>query len=502
MQNVAGVWLMTTQTNSATLVALMQTATSLPVLLIGLPAAALADIFDRRRLILIAGVWMLISATMLSLLTFGGVISAAWLLILTFALGLGSALSIPAWQAIIPEVVPPEELHAAITLNGITINIARALGPAMGGFIVATAGVGAVFLLNALSFIAILWVVFTWRRPEQDNVLPAERLLGAMRAGLRYVRYARSLRTILLRVGVFIFFASALWALMPLVARKELGMDSSGYGVLLGCIGIGAVCGAMILPKIRSALPANRLIALAMLLFALATLALAFVKQIVFLGMLMIAGGVAWITLMSNFNVAVQTAVPQWVQARSLGFYLIVFQGGMAIASAAWGALADFAGNSTALACAAAGLFAGACFSTRWLFKGKDQHDLTPSLHWPEPHLMIKPGSQEGPVMVMLEYTIEPAHASDFLKELHSLGRIRRRDGAFFWSVFYDPSVAGRFVETFAVETWLEHLRQHVRVTKADLRTEARVKSFQVGGGKPAVVHLIHVDRRNKAILP
>lgn len=503
MQNVAGVWLMTSLTDSATLVALMQTATTLPVLLIGLPAAALADIFDRRRLIIIAGIWMLIAAALLSLVTFAGFMSALWLLVLTFVLGLGSALSIPAWQAVVSEVVPREDLHAAITLNGITVNIARAIGPALGGFLVAAAGPGAVFLLNALSFLAVLWVVYNWHRPQQDNVLPTERLFGAMRAGLRYVNHARYLKTILIRVAIFIFFASALWALMPLVARRELGLDSSGYGTLLGCFGMGAVLGAMVLPSIRRKLSADRLIAMATLLFALVTLALAYVKQVVILGGMMIAGGVAWISLLSSFNVAVQTAVPRWVQARALGFYLLVFQGGMAVASAAWGALADFAGNSLALACAAVGLVVSVGFTFRWKIRAGIQHDLSPSMHWPEPHLLIEPEFQEGPVMVMLEYDVEPEQAPAFLKALNSMGHLRRRDGAFFWSVFYDPSIVGRFVETFSTENWVEHLRQHGRGTKADLQVEDRVRAFQVKGKQPKVVHLIHVDwRKEKQWLP
>jgi MFS family permease len=254
----------------------------------------------------------------------------------------------------------------------------------------------------------------------------------------------------------------------------------------------------MVLPGIRKKLSADRLITMATLLFALVTLALAFVKQAIILGGMMVVGGVAWIALLSSFNVAVQTAVPRWVQARALGFYLLVFQGGMAVASAVWGALADLTGNSSALACSALGLVAGAGITFRWSLRGGDQHDLEPSLHWPEPHLMIEPSFHEGPVVVMLEYDIEPAQAQDFLKALHSLGQLRRRDGAFFWSVFYDPTIAGRFVETFTMETWVEHLRQHGRVTKADLKVEERVRAFQVNGKRPRVVHLIHADWTKK----
>jgi MFS family permease len=494
MQNVAGVWLMTSLTHSATLVALMQTATTLPVLLIGLPAAALADILDRRRLILVAECWMLVAAVLLSLVTFTGLVSVWWLLALTFALGVGSALSIPAWQAAIPEMVPPEELHAAVTLNGMTVNIARALGPALGGVIVAAAGPGAVFLLNALSFLAVLWVVHKWRRPQQEMLLPTERLLGAMRAGLRYVGHDHYLRTLLLRVAIFIFFASALWALLPLVAREELGADASGYGALLGCFGAGAVVGAMLLPRLRRSVSESSLVTVAALLFALVTAVLAYVKEPVVLGGVMLLGGGAWIAILSTFNVAVQTAVPRWVQARALGFYLLVFQGGMAVASAAWGALSDLAGNSGALACAALGLAAGAGFSSRWKLKDTASLDLAPALHWPEPHLVLEPGYDEGPVLVTVEYRIDPSQERAFLKALHALGHLRRRDGAFFWSVFYDPAAAGRFVETFAVETWLEHLRQHARITKADLRVEERVRSFLVEESGPKVVHLIHAD--------
>src|SRR5438270_3360311 len=359
MEEVGEAWLMTDQTGSPLLVALLQTADSLPIFLLALPAGALADIVDRRRLLLFTQGWMCAAATGLGVLTLLGLTTPWVLLAFTCALGAGTALNVPAWQAIMPELVSREELPASAALGGVGFNIARSAGPALGGRIVAAAGPGAVFLLDAASFVGVLVVLYRWRRAPRHSVLPAERVAGAVRAGLRYGRHAPALRAVLIRTLAFIVCGSALWGLLPVVGRRELALTSIGYGVLLGCLGLGAVVGAMALPSLRRRLSTDALVAVGTVLWAGVMAAFAFVREFPVLCLLLGAGGMGWIALMSSLNVAAQTAVPSWVRGRALALYVLSFQGGMAVGSALWGYVAAHAGISVALIAAASGLVVG-----------------------------------------------------------------------------------------------------------------------------------------------
>ncbi|MFB2919130.1 MULTISPECIES: MFS transporter [Aerosakkonema] len=495
MQNVGGVWLMTTLTPSPLMVALMQTATSLPVFIVGLPAGALADIIDRRRLLLFWQAWMLVAALLLGVLTLFHAITPWLLLALTFALGLGAAMNAPAWQAIVPELVSRPQLPTAITLNGVGFNVARAVGPALGGIVVAAAGAGVVFLLNAASFLGVMAVIYSWKRSQTKSALPAERTIGAIRAGLRYLKYAPVLRAVLLRTGVFIICGSALWALLPLVAKQELGLGSLGYGVLLGCIGLGAITGAFVLPKVRRKVSTDVLIVAGTVVFALATLALAYLRNLGLLYLALVAGGLAWIGIMSSLNAATQLAVPTWVQARSLSLYQLVFQGGIATGSAFWGLAAERWGNSTALSGAAIGLVIGLVAAVPYRLVTSEKLDLTPSLHWPEPVVAIELNPEQGPVLITIEYRIDTARSQEFAKAMHALSRLRRRDGAIRWGLWEDTADPSRYVETYVVESWAEHLRQHERFTVADRTEEARVRAFHIGDKPPIVSHLIYTGQ-------
>ena len=324
MHDVGAAWLMTSLTPSPLLVALMQTATSLPIFLLALPGGALADIVDRRRLLLVTQSWMCATAVALGLVTLAGVTTPAVLLALTFALGLGAALNMPAWQATTPEMVPRAQLLAAVALGGVGFNVTRAVGPALGGLIVAVAGSGAVFLLNALTFLGVIGAVYTWRRPPRERRLPPEHVLGAMRAGVRYVRHAPLFRTVLVRTAVFIICGSATWALLPVVGRRDLGLSALGYGVLLGCLGLGAVAGSAVLPRLRARLSVDALVIVATIIFGAATLALAHLRSFPLLSAVMLVAGVAWIALMSSLNVAAQVAILGWVRARALAVYLLL----------------------------------------------------------------------------------------------------------------------------------------------------------------------------------
>jgi MFS family permease len=492
MQNVGGVWLMTSLSNSALMVALMQTALSLPVFLVVLPAGALADIIDRRKMLLFTQGWMAVAAGALAALTLMGLTTPWVLLGLTFILGLGSAMNMPAWQAIMPDLVPITELSSAIALNGITFNIARAVGPALGGAIVALAGPGAVFLLNALSFLAVIAVIFRWdKSPQEQNLAPSEHVLEAVRTGMRYVFNAPALKSALVRCWSFIICAGALWALMPLVARRELGFGATGFGALLACLGAGAILGAIILPRLRRNIPLDPLMIAATVLFAAATLALAYVRNLVLLGAMLICGGAAWMTLMASFNVVVQTCAPSWVRARVLGVYTLIFQGGLAMSSAAWGAVAQRSSIPLALFYAAIGLLLGLIVIVRWRLKPGTELDLRPSLHWGEHIAVFEPRPEDGPVMLTVEYRIDPSKSKEFVKAMGELGRVRRRGGATRWGLYRDLADPGRYVETYIVASWAEHLRQHTRITVMDRDASERARAFHIGEASPAVRHFI-----------
>lgn len=499
MHNVGADWLMTSLAPSPWMVALMQTAENAPLFLLALPAGALADIIDRRRLLLYTQAWMLLAAVSLAVLTLLGLTTPWVLLLLIFGLGLGSALNAPAWQAIIPELVPRSELPAAVSLNSVAFNIARAVGPALGGLVVAAIGSWAVFFLNSLSFIGVIIVLYRWQRESVESISPTERIIGAMRAGVRYVRHDPSLRAVLVRTGVYVSCASALWAMMPLVARKELGLGASGYGILLGSLGAGAIAVTFILSALRRRFSANALVILGTITFAAATAILATIRNFPVLCLGMFCGGMAWMTLMSSFNASVQTIVPRWVRARVLSIYLLVFFGGMAGGSAAWGVIATHIGVSRALLCASAALIAGLAVAYFFPLPVGRELDLEPSLHWSEPTFINEPEPDAGPVLVTVDYQIDPERAEEFIAASRELKRILRRDGAVRWGLFADPAHPAHYIETFLVESWAEHMRQHARITREDRAAQDRVRSFHIGESPPVVTHLIAQDLSKRA---
>jgi MFS family permease len=314
---------------------------------------------------------------------------------------------------------------------------------------------------------------------------------GAIRAGLRYARHAPELRNVLVRTGVFALCASALWATLPLIARKEMGLGAFGYGVLLGALGAGAIAGALILPRARRSVSVNLLVVLGTVVFAGATLALAYVRDYWPLCAAMLAGGVAWMTTMSSFNISVQTVVPEWVRARALALYLLVFFGSLAAGSAAWGTVAEHFGIPVALLAAASALVAGLAATPLFPLRGGEGLDLNPSLHWSEPTFVYEPHPEQGPVLVTIEYLIDPARAEEFARVMQDVKRILRRDGATRWGLFADTAHPGRYLETFLVESWAEHMRQHARVTNEDRAAQERAHSFHTGSTSPVVTHLV-----------
>jgi MFS family permease len=491
MQGVAAALLMTSLTTSPVPVALLTTMANLPLLLVGLHAGALADLIDRRWLVLVTQVWMLAVAALLGLLTAIGWATPTLLLMLTFLIGLGGALSAPAWQAIMPELVPRRELATAVALNSAGFNLARAVGPAIGGLLVAAAGPASVFLLNAASFLGIIAVIYWWKPPPREQPAMPENVNSAIAAGLRFTRFAPALRAVLVRTFVFIFPASALWALLPVVATNQLGLGALGYGVLLGSIGFGAVGGAALLPRLRARLSVDRLVALLTVAFAGGLCALALLQNLVALNAVLLIVGMGWLTINSFLNVSAQTNAPAWVQARAVGVYLLVSQGGLAGGSAVWGLVADYAGERAALVAAAIVLTGGLLTMWRWPLRSGEDLDLRPSQHWPEPELAHEPAADDGPVLITVEYRVTKEQQPAFCAAMEGVQLIRRRDGATRWRLFRDAADTERMLETFVVPSWAEHLRQHARVTVADRDVEESAQAFQKADSTPLVTHYI-----------
>ncbi|MEV0481701.1 MFS transporter [Streptomyces sp. NPDC050508] len=489
MQTVGAQWLLLG--HGATMVTLVQTASSLPIVLLALPSGVLADRFDRRGLLLVAQVAMFAVSTVLTVLAFADALSAVPLLALTFLLGCGTALMGPSWQAIQPELVEREQLGQASALGAVNMNLARAVGPALGGVVVAAAGAGWVFGFNAVSFLGIAAVLVLWHRPR--TTVPAaeqERLLTALYAGRRYVWNAPGIRRVLLRTALFIPGAAALWSLLPLIAADSLGLGSGGYGLLLGAVGIGAVAGAFALPWLRQHLGINGILAAGAMMFALVLLVLATVHVTWVAVLVLLPAGVAWIGVLSTLNAAMQTRLPGWVRARGLAVYLLVFQGGQALAAPLWGALVQWLGLTPALLTGTAVMLLSALTLYRWRLYGMEGIDPTLSDHWPTPPLVFVPGPSDGPVLVSVVYRVAPDDRAAFIKAMDRVAHSRRRTGALTWGLFQDGNEPGRFIENYLVGSWAEHLAQHhSRLSTTDRGFEDRARALLLPGTAPEVTH-------------
>ncbi len=491
MHEVGAGWLMTSLSASPLNVALVQVAGSLPMFFLALPAGALADIVDKRRYLLGVQLWMAAVATLLAALTLLGLTTVWLLLALTLCMGIGTALMMPAWSATTPELVGKDELPAAVALSSVGVNLARAVGPAIAGVVVSLVGPWLTFALNAVSFFAVIAVLAAWKRETSPPVLPAERLFGALRAGWRYSRSSRPLQAVLVRAAAFFLGASAGMALLPLIVRSELQGSATDFGLLLGSVGVGAVLGAMLLPHLRERLGSDRMVVLASALYALVLVALALLRQLYLLVPVMLVSGAAWIAVLSSLQVAAQTSVPSWVRARGLAVYILVFFGSMAAGGTLWGLVASSTSIPVALLGASVLLLLGLLAALRFRLPVTAVEDLAPSLHWPAPILAEGMDRERGPVMVTLEYDIDPAKAADFQAAMTEVRGMRRRNGAISWYLVQDSENPHQWLECFVDESWLEHLRHHQRVTRGELRIEAAARQFQTPGVEIRVRHYL-----------
>ena len=436
---------------------------------------------------------------MLALLTFLGAITPVMLLLFTFLLNVGSSMNNPAWQAIVPELVSHDDLPNAVTLNAASNNIARAVGPALGGLLVAAfvkaqTGAAWVFALNSASFAGVIWILWRWKRkPIFKSALPAERIAGSVRSGLRYLRYAPTLQGPLIRAFVFAFFVSAVWALLALVAKRDMpNRGAMGYGILNGCLGVGAVAAAMTLSRIRKHVDADTLLAVTSAYYVGALFALAMVKTPWVAIVVLLGAGFAWTSTMSTLNVSVQLSVPGWVYARALGTYLMVFQGGLALGSVVWGAIAEHSTTKVALICAAGGLAVITPFAQRiHILKGA-LPDMSP-YQWkrPIPALAAMPGPDDGPVRISIDYRVPEENYAAFTRAIHELQGARLRDGAVRWGVYRDAADPEHLNETFLMESWLDYLRSRERTTAADQAIRERVWALHRGDGPPKISHQV-----------
>jgi MFS family permease len=467
MQTVAAQWLMLTLTSSAVYVALVQTAAGVPVVLFAILAGTIGDLMDRRRFLLITQTFMLVAATALGVLAIAGLVTPWVLLALLFAAGTGQALTSPTWQTLQPELVSPDERTQAISLGSVNQNLARAIGPAIGGVLLAATSAGTVFLINAASFAAVIAVIWAWHSTRAPDALPREHVGEAIRAGGRYVAASPVLRVILARAALFIFFASAVWALLPLTARSVLHLGSGGYGLLLGSVGIGAVAGAGLLPRLRTRLSPDAMLAAGSAGLAAVTLLLAWARIAAVAGVALVIGGACWIVVLSTLNSLYQLSLARWIKARGMSFYLMVFQGGNAVGSAVMGIAAAHVGLSPTLTIAAAGLALGPLAALKWRFRPIPPEDLLPAGDMPAPDL-ASDQTPEGPVLVGVEYWARPGHEDELLAALEDTRFSRRRTGATRWRAWQDVSEPRRILEQFIVASWDEHLRQRGRRTKRD----------------------------------
>jgi MFS family permease len=489
MNDVGSGWLMTSLASSPAIVALVSAATTFPVMLLALPAGAIADIVDRRRLLAGVQVYFACVIGALAVLTFFDLVTPWLLLAFSFAVGAGTALALPAFAAIVPQLVAPAELSAAVALNSIGINISRAIGPAVGGLVVAAVGPWLVFALDAISSIGVLIVFLRWRSAPRQSTLPAERFFSAIRVGLRFIAHTRALQAVLVRGAAFFIFASATWALFPLVVRQELQRGPEVYGLLLTCIGVGAVSGAILLPRVRESTTRSALVAGATVLYALAALMLAHLHNLALLIAAMLATGVAWIAILASLQVSAQLVLPDWVRARGIAAFAMVFTGGMALGAIGWGQVAARVGIPAALTASAVGMLVAIALTWRFHLREGKAPDFTPSAYWAAPVLAEDPVPDRGPVLVTIEYRVDPAHRAEFVAAMQELREMRRRNGAFAWYLFHDSAEPTRFLESFMDESWTEHLRQHERVSVADREIQQRANQYLVKGESTRSTH-------------
>lgn len=499
MQTVGAQWMLVAAPDSTALVALVQVAATLPMLLFALPAGALADIMDRRRLLVAVQLFQLSVGAGLSVLTALGMMPPALLLTFTFLLGTCLAATLPAYQVVVQELVPREQVRAVASLGGVAVNGARAVGPALAGVLLAQVGPSVVFAVTAVAALVFVLALTATRRTPPDAALPPERFAGALRAGGRYVRNSPAVQRMLLRVFLFVLPGAALWALLPVVADQLLDAGSTGYGLLLGTLGAGAVLGAAVLSQVGARLSQNQVLAVAGLLYAVSLLACVTVSNLALLAALLVPAGMAWLFVLMGITGALQVFLPGWVRARGLSMFNVVFAGSQAVGSLLWGVVAQWFGLVPAFVSAAVLMAVGSATVRIWALPDVGDWDRSSTVYWPEPELAYAPDSQEGPVLVTVRYVVPREHESEFIEAMEQVRRSRLRTGATSCVLYRDGADPSIFVQVAQYPTWEEHLRQHTgRLTGTDREREERANALALD--EPEGTHLFptHPDGQHR----
>jgi MFS family permease len=492
MQAMAAAWVMVENTGSSFLAALVQTAVFLPMFLLALPAGVMADTTDRRRMMLLALTAQASVVALMALLFLLGHAGATTLLLLTFVAGCCTAMLSPSWNSAIVDVVPREELPQAITAIGISYNSARALGPAMAGWVFAQAGAGSVFMFAVAGILVLMECVRRFPpRPHPPSRLPAERLWGGMLSALRFVRHSETVLAQLVRTVAYSASGSALWALLPVIGQRQLGLGATGFGLLMGCLGTGAVMAGLVIGRLRQKLGLEKLVAIGCVLFALAMVvtALSHVHLLVYAAL--VVGGASWMSVMSTYNTATQTSVPPWVRARATAMHTLSALGSFAIGSALWGAWSDIIGLTPTLLVAAAAMAAGVMLAKPFPLRMGALAEVTQAPLSEDLFVLHEPDPEAGPVAVEIGYRVRPERTAAFLDDVSLLRATRRRDGATFWRLYRDLGDASRYVERFIVTSWADYLHQRARATMADQDLEERLLAHLPEGEVPSLQHYI-----------
>ncbi len=492
IQGVGAAWLMTSITDSANMVALVQASTTLPIMLFSLLGGAIADGFNRRSVMIAAQLFMLVTSVLLVVVTYTGLVTPWLLLVFTFLVGCGLAFNNPSWQASVADLVPRPVLPAAVALNSIGFNLSRSFGPAVGGAIVAVAGAATAFAINAVSYVGLIVALLLWRPPARDpDTLPREVMGAALMSGLRYVAMSPNISRVLVRSFLFGLFAIAVLALLPVAAASMPEGGPLVYGFLLGAFGMGAVGGALLSARLQEQVSAEALVRSAFLGFAGCALVLAFSPSPVLVALGLMVGGASWVLALSLFNVSVQLSSPRWVLGRALSVYQTAVFGGMALGSWVWGMMADGFGLATAFMVAAACLAAGALAGLRYPLPPRSAMDLDPLNLWQAPHVELDVEPRSGPVVIEITYRIRPENVAAFLRVMAERQRIRRRDGARQWRLLRDMANPVLWTETYQAPTWTEYVRYNLRLTKADAAIRDQIRALHDSDDPPAIRRLI-----------
>lgn len=492
IHDIGASWLMATLEPRPIMVSLIQASNAIPLFALAIPAGVIADIFDRRKLLIVTQVWMFLVALILSIMSFQGLVGPFSILFFTFLMGIGAAMNGPAWQSMIPFIVSKEDLHSAITLQGAAINGARAIGPAIGGFLVAYFGSSAAFLLNAISFLAIIYVLATNKfEKNSESQLPSEYFVPALKSGFRFVMHSDPFKRVLIKSALFIFFASSIWAFLPLIVKINLGKQASDLGMLTAMIGLGAVSLVFLVKKTRTMFSDNLAVLIASLVIGIIYITISQFSNFYFYMLLLYFLGICWLLAISTLTTSSQYYLPNWVRSRAIAFSVVVFFGGTSLGSLFWGCVAELTSISTALLISGSALIITALISYKIPIESSGDLDLSPSLHWENPIVNMQIEQDQGPVKVLVEYVVKPEHENDFLKSMTELKYLRLQSGALRWTLYKDLEKPDNYHETFILDSWVEHLRQHERVSFEDRKIQEKVREYLAA--KPIVKHMVFI---------